>query len=205
MTTMRTRSRASAGKLEMKTPAMKYCVCLLGLAMFAKAQPSTVILVSGFSDDGQCQSGAGVFGALIPLLQHSGFHRVSGFDSCIHPNAPIEVLAAEFGKFIDSFPGPVDVVAYSMGGLIVRSYLSFTLPQVHASYPNYPTDKIRKLILIGTPNFGSGMAILGNQNNNQVKEMLTGSLLAFYEVDGLTVKRGKLTRVGNTSATPQLQ
>jgi hypothetical protein len=56
--------------------------------------------------------------------------------------------------------GQVDVIAYSSGGLFVRAYLSGILPQnaggsLNTSNPNPAIHPlIRKLVLIGTPNFG---------------------------------------------------
>ena len=54
------------------------------------------------------------------------------FNNCTVPNnPPIEDLGNEFGKFLESLrysdgrPVPqVDVVAHSMGGMIVRSYIA---------------------------------------------------------------------------------
>ena len=93
------------------------------------------------------------------------------FDNCVEcPNCPIEMLGARLGQrinsLVDSEGNPVslvDVVAHSMGGLIVRAYLSgkSQTPGVFAP-PSSP--RIRKAVFIGTPHFGSFLAPgLGDQ------------------------------------------
>jgi hypothetical protein len=109
------------------------------------------------------------------------------FEKCTEcPNCAIEQLGADLGSFLNSIhytdrtPVPqIDVVAHSMGGLIVRSYLSGKQQTSRAFSP--PTiQKIRKGVFIGTPHFGSFQADtliadiafgLGNQTN----EMKRGS------------------------------
>ena len=53
----------------------------------------------------------------------------------------------------------VDIVAHSMGGLIARNYLRYgtadTLDGSEQLVTLYGTTRVRKLILLGTPNFGS--------------------------------------------------
>jgi len=71
------------------------------------------------------------FGSADTVLQASNLVTLY-FDNCSVPNVPpIETLGAAFGQFLASLkytngtPVPlVDVVAHSMGGLIVRAYLS---------------------------------------------------------------------------------
>jgi len=109
------------------------------------------------------------------------------FENCTEcPNCTIEQLGADLGAFINSIhysdgtPVPqVDVVAHSMGGLIVRSYLSGK-QQASGAFSPPGTPKIRKAVFIGTPHFGSFQADslfadiafgLGNQTN----EMKRGS------------------------------
>lgn len=118
------------------------------------------------------------------VLQASGLVTVY-FDNCtISGNPPIEALGAGFGKFLASLtyvngsPVPlVDVVAHSMGGLIVRAYLS-GMQTVTAGQPtafNPPaTTGIRKVIFLGTPHFGTYAANeLGD--DAQTHEMSLGS------------------------------
>jgi pimeloyl-ACP methyl ester carboxylesterase len=59
----------------------------------------------------------------------------------------------------------VDIVAHSMGGLIARYYLRYGPHDVLDGMPSlislYGTNRIRKLILLGTPNFGAVSALHG--------------------------------------------
>jgi pimeloyl-ACP methyl ester carboxylesterase len=59
----------------------------------------------------------------------------------------------------------VDVVAHSMGGLIARYYLRYGTRDVLDGMPAlislYGTQRVRKLILLGTPNFGAVSTLHG--------------------------------------------
>lgn len=59
----------------------------------------------------------------------------------------------------------VDIVAHSMGGLIAHYYLRFGTRDVLDGAPAlispYGTQRVRKLILLGTPNFGAVSALHG--------------------------------------------
>ena len=59
----------------------------------------------------------------------------------------------------------VDIVAHSMGGLIARYYLRYGPTDVLDGMPSlislYGTNRVRKLILLGTPNFGAVSALHG--------------------------------------------
>lgn len=106
------------------------------------------------------------------------------FENCTEcPNCTIEQLGADLGTFLNSPPlaavPQVDVIAHSMGGLIVRSYLSGK-QQASGAFSPPAAPKIRKSVFIGTPHFGSFQADsvladivfgLGNQTN----EMKRGS------------------------------
>ncbi len=61
---------------------------------------------------------------------------------------PIEVLEEELERYLLPFK-QVDVIAHSMGGLIVRQYLTH-----HSEHP------IRRLIFLSTPHFGTNAADL---------------------------------------------
>jgi pimeloyl-ACP methyl ester carboxylesterase len=109
------------------------------------------------------------------------------FENCTEcPNCPLEQLGADLGTFLNSInysdgtPVPLaDVVAHSMGGLIVRSYLSGK-EQTSGTFSPPANQKIRKAVFIATPHFGSFQAdstiadilfAAGNQTN----EMKRGS------------------------------
>ncbi len=57
----------------------------------------------------------------------------------------------------------VDIVAHSMGGVIARYYLRYGTVDVLDGMPSlitlYGTQRVRKLILLGTPNFGAVSAL----------------------------------------------
>ncbi|MEX1993501.1 MAG: hypothetical protein WD929_02475 [Steroidobacteraceae bacterium] len=59
----------------------------------------------------------------------------------------------------------VDIVAHSMGGLIARYYLRYGTRDVLDGMPSlvtlYGTRRVRKLILLGTPNFGAVSVVHG--------------------------------------------
>ncbi len=112
------------------------------------------------------------------------------FDNCTVPgstsanNPTIETLGAAFGQFLGTLqyvngtPVPlVDVVAHSMGGLIVRAYLS-GMQNAVANKPVVFTPPvnpgIRKAIFIATPHFGTAVTIILG-NDQQTKEMSVGS------------------------------
>ena len=68
----------------------------------------------------------------------------------------------------------VDIVAHSMGGLIVRSYL--TGKQSSPGTFNPPiTTKVRKAIFTGTPHFGAKIANLTLGIGSQAPAMIPGS------------------------------
>ena len=84
---------------------------------------------------------------------------------------PIEVLEEKLERFLSSFK-QVDVIAHSMGGLVVRQYLS------HHS-DNHP---IRRLVFLSTPHFGTDaaavlerIASVSPEGNLQADEMQVGS------------------------------
>jgi pimeloyl-ACP methyl ester carboxylesterase len=83
---------------------------------------------------------------------------------------PLEVVEEQFERFLSNFK-QVDVVAHSMGGLIVREYLLH-----HAHEP------IRRVIFLSTPHFGTNaakllvdLASVSSYGNLQANEMLPGS------------------------------
>jgi uncharacterized protein (TIGR03437 family) len=128
------------------------------------------------------------FGNADKVLQASNLVTVF-FDNCSVGAGPsIEALGAGFGKFLATLrytngtPVPqVDVVAHSMGGLIVRAYLSGkqdVAAGVPATFTPPEAAAIRKAVFIATPNFGTAVAaVLGT--DNQTKEMSPGSQFLF--------------------------
>jgi uncharacterized protein (TIGR03437 family) len=127
------------------------------------------------------------FGNADQVLQASNLVTVY-FDNCSVNSGSIpsiETIGNAFGQFLGSLKyvngsavPTVDLVAHSMGGLIVRSYLSgkqTLLTPGSASTFNPPaTPGIRKAIFLGTPHFGTFLAnYLGS--DVQTQEMSLGS------------------------------
>lgn len=131
---------------------------------------------------------SGTFGVADTVLQSAGFVSLF-FDNCTVPNSPsIEDLGAAFGQYLAGLTytdgtrvTTVDVVAHSMGGLIVRSYLAGkqdTTDDTPSTFMPPVNPGIGKLILLATPNFGTGIAnALGT--NTQTGEMAVGSEFLF--------------------------
>lgn len=153
---------------------IRYAFLLSALAIPSPAQHSTVpvVLVDGYDPSGclSLSTATQTFGQLAGLLQPT---PSVFFDNCQDPNASIDRLGADFGQALAKLgSGPVDVIAHSMGGLIVRAYLAgLNISNSAANPPLQPG--IRKLVLVGTPNFGSGFANLAL--NSQGAEMIPGS------------------------------
>jgi len=83
---------------------------------------------------------------------------------------PIEILEEELERFLHNFRR-VDIVAHSMGGLLIRQYLQ-----------HHPDHHIRRLVFLATPHFGTDAArTLANLTNVsplgnlQAEEMQPGS------------------------------
>jgi uncharacterized protein (TIGR03437 family) len=149
-----------------------------------------VVFLNGYQFG--CTGGSGFssnFGSADTVLQASKLTTLF-FDNCsVMPSgSTIETLATAFGKFLgslsyaDGTPVPqVDVVAHSMGGLIVRAYLSGKqdVPAgTPATFSPPAAPGIRKAIFLATPHFGTAVAsLLGS--DTQTKEMSLGSQFLF--------------------------
>ncbi len=129
---------------------------------------------------------ATTFGNLAQYLVADGVPTVYLFDNCLEdPNQSIETLANDLGDFLNSIKysdgtqvPQVDLIGYSMGGLIARAYLAGLQP--NQTYTPPANTLVRKLVLIATPNFGSFVA--GNNKSSivagtQNAELLPGSSL----------------------------
>jgi uncharacterized protein (TIGR03437 family) len=152
----------------------------IAVAPFARPETSSatppVVLLDGIqlSLDGSCpipQDSTGTFGNLQAYLQAApnNVPNVYFFENCTEcPECSIEELGAELAAFLNALPVPqVDVIAHSMGGLIVRSYLAGK-SATSAVFNPPPTRKIRKAVFLATPHFGSPLA----------DELTTNALLA---------------------------
>lgn len=126
---------------------------------------------------------AGTFGTADQVFQRSGYVSLF-FDNCTVANRPLlEDLGDRFGQFLrdlryaDGQPVPqVDVVAHSMGGLIVRSYLSGKRLEAGAFTPPSET-RIRRVVFLGTPHFGTTAAVFGS--DRQAAQLAAGNRFFF--------------------------
>ncbi len=150
-----------------------------------------VVLLNGWETGftGACpisNSSADTFGNLASYLVSDGVPVVYLFDNCLEdPNNTIEALGNDLGVFLNSIQytngaqvPEIDLVGFSLGGLIARAYLAGLQPN-GALLPPIPT-LVRKLVLIASPNFGSFVA--GNYATSllagtQDAELIPGSAL----------------------------
>jgi pimeloyl-ACP methyl ester carboxylesterase len=119
------------------------------------------------------------FGRFDEVMARDG--RVSlVFEACATPNRPpIEELASLLTRLLralqyeDGSPvTEIDVVAHSMGGLVLRSYL-----YGRALTPG-GAPKVRKAVFIATPHFGTSVAS-PLEKDPQLREMAPGSRFLF--------------------------
>ena len=141
----------------------------VGQAVPKTANPPVVFL-DGYQATCTGSDFASNFGAADKLLQANSIITLY-FDNCTVGNAlikpDIETVAIAFGKFLEALKysdgtpvTQVDVVAHSMGGLIVRSYLAGKQDVTSAAFSPPPTPGIRRMIFLGTPHFGTTLAAL---------------------------------------------
>ena len=150
-----------------------------------------VVLLNGWETgfNNSCpvsNSSSDTFGNLAQYLVSDGVPVVYLFDNCLEdPNQSVETLGNDLGAFLKTIlydngaqVPQVDLVGFSLGGLIARSYLAGLQPDQSLNPP--VTTLAGKLVLIATPNFGSYVA--GNYATNipigtQSAEMIPGSAL----------------------------
>jgi uncharacterized protein (TIGR03437 family) len=125
------------------------------------------------------------FGTFDQVLQSNGEVSLF-FNTCSQPkNASIEDLGAAFGTFLSGLRyqdgqavDEVDIVAHSMGGLVLRSYLSGKQNASGVFQPPAATH-VRRAVFLATPHFGSGVAVLLGLPVPQVQELASGSRFLF--------------------------
>ena len=97
------------------------------------------------------------FGRFGPLLREDGY-RVLFFNSCVAQNGPLETLGQRFASFVQQNNlQRFDVIAHSMGGLILRTYLSGKQPGDNVYNPPFPVP-VRRAMFVGTPHGGTEFA-----------------------------------------------
>jgi uncharacterized protein (TIGR03437 family) len=150
--------------------------------------PSTtlppVVFINGYQFEGCPATFAGTFGIADQVLQADGEVSLF-FNTCSLPGtATIEDLAASFATFLTGLQytngqpvGTVDVVTHSMGGLVLRNYLSGKQDTAGVFQPPAATH-VRKAVFLASPNFGTPIASL-LPVSTQVNEMASGSNFLF--------------------------
>jgi len=129
-------------------------------------------------------SSSDTFGNLAQYLVEDGVPVVYFFDNClIDPNQSIETLGNDLGAYLKSIQydtgaqvPQIDLVGFSVGGLISRAYLAGLQPDGALTPPT--NTHAGKLVLIATPNFGSfvaGTYAAGNAFQSQAAELIPGS------------------------------
>ncbi len=127
-----------------------------------------VVLLNGWElgFTGACPVAASAsddFGNLAPYLVSDGVPVVYLFDNCLEdPGQTEEKLGNDLGTILNSITydngeqvPQIDLVGFSLGGLIARSYLAGLQP---SAILTPTTTLVRNLVLIATPNFGSYVA-----------------------------------------------
>jgi len=135
-----------------------------------------VILLNGFQlvcgdTASTLTASVDTFGQLASLLQTDGV-GVAYFNNCTYGDISIEQLAGQLNiylaglQYTDGTPIPqVDLVVHSMGGLVARAYLAGK-GQSSGFFSPPANPKVRKLIAIATPHFGSFQAgYIGTQES----------------------------------------
>ena len=167
---------------------------LLALAAQAQLIPSgtpipitalpPVVFINGYQFEGCPSTFAGTFGIADQVLQSNGEVSLF-FSTCSLPSsATIEDLAGALASFLAGLKytngqpvTTVDVVAHSMGGLVLRCYLNGKQNASGVFHPPAATN-VRKAVFLATPHFGTPIASL-LPVGTQVLEMASGSRFLF--------------------------
>jgi uncharacterized protein (TIGR03437 family) len=144
-----------------------------------------VVFINGFQEVCSGVSFAGTLGIADEVLQSNGEASLF-FDICSVPGDPtIEDLALAFGNLLSSLRYQdgqpvdlVDVLVHSMGGLVLRSYLSGKQNVTAGAFAPPAVTHVRKAVFLATPHFGTGLANL-LPANSQLKELASGSRFLF--------------------------
>jgi len=150
-----------------------------------------VVLVNGWEIGftGSCpiaKSSADDFGNLAQYLVSDGVPVVYLFDNCAEdPSQSVEQLGNDLGSYLNTIKDStgaqvqqIDLVAFSLGGLIVRSYLSGLQTSGLLSPP--ATTLVHDIVFIATPNFGAYITeqlATSIPSGSQASELIPGSAL----------------------------
>jgi uncharacterized protein (TIGR03437 family) len=139
-----------------------------------------VVFLNGFETNCPNVTFQTAFGTADQVLQADGRASLF-FNNCTVPGSSIEKLGSAFGDFLSGLQysdgqavSTVDVVAYSMGGLIFRSYLEGK-QEAQMTFTPPATIPVRKAIFIATPHFGTPVGALALGLSVQADELSSGS------------------------------
>jgi len=143
-----------------------------------------VLFINGFELDCSGVSFSSTFGSADQVLQANGEVSLF-FDICSVSGSPsIEDLGTALASFlaslryVDGTPvSLVDVVAHSLGGLVLRSYLSGKQNTAGTFQPPAQID-VRKVVFLATPHFGTGVSLPFGVTA-QLRELSSGSTFLF--------------------------
>ena len=167
---------------------MRLLFALLLAVTLASAQSPRppVVLVDGYHlfCDSSFSTSTGDFANMEQYLRAEGV-QVYFFGTCSISGKPrIEKLAIALGQFIDGIGAPqVDLVTFSMGGLVARAYIAGQQPTDTSAPPAFtpPPLRVRKFVAIASPNFGALFpgALSFFSPDSEVEEMIPGSRFLF--------------------------
>lgn len=152
------------------------CSLLFPPTTSAQSRPP-VILVGGGNQDCTKSSFSSrtSFGSLETMLARK-LIRTEFFELCSVPSkaggglTPIEEMGEALGALIDQLANPeVDLVAYSLGGVVVRCYLSGKQTKPGVFKPPM-RHKVRKLVFLGVGHFGGFLGGLSSPPEVQALE-----------------------------------
>ena len=149
-----------------------------------RTSKTPVLFINGFELDCSGVSFSSTFGSADQVLQANGEVSLF-FDICSVSGTPsIEDLGNALASFlaglryVDGTPvSLVDVVAHSMGGLVLRSYLSGKKNTAGAFQPPAQIN-VRKVVFLATPHFGTGVSLPFGVTA-QLRELSSGSSFLF--------------------------
>ena len=181
---------ALAGTGEQRTATIEVVVDAIPPVPSSATNPP-VVLLNGWqlASSSTCpvSSDSSTFGNLSQYLTQDGVPLVYFFDNCAAcPGCAIEDLGVQLGDALNQIKydngalvPQIDLIAHSMGGLIIRSYLSGK-QDASGQFSPPANPRVRKAVFVATPHFGSYQAASALAEilfglGNQTSEMKPGS------------------------------
>lgn len=143
-----------------------------GLAWRREVNMVPIVFVHGIWKDGSS------FQRMATYLQQRGFKTYSIDLKPNNGSVPIECLSAQLSAFVEKIGSPVNLVAFSMGGLVARCYMQ------RMSGHKY----VRKLITIGSPHHGTWAAFFSNSSAGRQMRVNSPWITYLNEDVGMLIK-----------------